>query len=335
MKKDKTYLGIRDIARLAGVSIATVSRVLNDPKTTTEKSRKKVMDIVERYNYVPNIAAKNLYSGHSNSIALFVYDMTNPFYTQFIKYFNNIAMDNGYTVIIYDAEDSEEREKKFLEFCRGIRVAGIVYTAGSTRELIGGGGEAFDFPIVVIDRKGFGDKASYSVRANYYKGLSLLVGHIASLNHKEIGFITGPISIFSARERLNGFIDAMAERGLSIREEWIYRGNYKISGGLEAYDYFASLKDQPTAVIASNDRLAQGFILRANECGRRIPEDISICGFDGFLTDFYPPITTVKQDLKLIAEAAFSKLIGRDEGMPPEELVTDVTLQIGKTTRAI
>lgn len=335
MEDNKNYLGIRDIAKLAGVSIATVSRVLNSPEKTSERSREKVMEVVERYNYVPNIPAKNLFSGHSNSIAIFVYDMMNPFYTYFIKFFNSIALDNDYTVIIYDAEDSEEREKKFLNFCRGIRVAGIVYTAGSTRDLIGEGSEISDFPIVVVDRKGFRDKQSYSVRSDYRKGIDMLVDHLTALNHEKIGFITGPITIFSARERLDGYLDAMAAHNLPVREEWIFRGNFKVSGGLEAFDYFSSLSDRPTAIIASNDMSAQGFIMRANELGCHIPEDMSICGFDGALTDFYPPITTIKQDLKGISEAAFKKLIGDDAGLPPEEFVLDVSLQVGKTTREI
>lgn len=335
MSKSKRYLGIRQIAELAGVSTATVSRVINSPETTTAKIREKVMAVVKKYDYVPNQAAKNLYSGHSNSIALLVYDMANPFYSRFIKHLNIISFENGYTLLVCDAEDSPERELKYLNYCKSIRISGIIYTAGSTRDSIDESGNAPTFPVVVIDRKGFSDKGCFSIRSDHSKGMRLLVEHLHSLNHRKIGFITGPMTILSARVRLDGFLEAMGAFNLPVPEHYIKRGGYSIASGVDACDYFCSLPDRPTAIIASNDLSAQGFILRANANGIRIPDDFSICGYDGVCGDFYPAITSVIQDIDGISKAAFFSIVNHNSCPPPNETVIDVSLDIGSTCKHI
>lgn len=332
---DKKYLGIREIAKLAGVSTATVSRVLNSPEKTTEESRKKVLKVVEEYDYVPNQAAKNLFSGHSDSIAVFVYDMTNPYYIQFIKQLNAIAFDNNYTLLVCDAEDSQERELRYLNYCKSIRISGIVYTAGSTRDLIGNIGKNLEFPIVTIDRREFKDKDCYTIKSDHKTGMKLLVDHLVELNHKKIGFITGPMTVVSARERLESFLDAMDSQELEVPEHYIKRGGYSIAGGVDACDYFEKLEDRPTAIIASNDQSAQGFVIRANMLGLSVPGDFSVCGFDGALTESYFDITSVVQDVKKITETAFDCIVNDGKKPVDKNHIVDVMLKIGNTTARI
>ncbi|MGI6153865.1 MAG: LacI family DNA-binding transcriptional regulator [Christensenellaceae bacterium] len=332
----KKFFGIRQIAQLAGVSTATVSRVLNSPESTTEAVRKKVMDVVEEYDYVPNQSAKNLFSGQANSIALFVYDMANPFYISIIKHLNNIAFENNYTMLVCDAEDSFDREMKFYNYCKSIRVSGIIYTAGSTRDSLGADGKVPAFPVVVIDREGFKDKKCYSVKADHEKGMSLLVEYLYNLNHRKIGFVTGPMTILSARERLNSFLLAMKKLNLEVPEHYIKRGNYSVTSGIEAFDYFHSLPDKPTAIITSNDQNAQGVILRANSLGVKVPEEFSICGYDGInLDNFFPVITSIKQDTVAISAAAFDNIIRSETTPPPLQTLIDVSINMGTTCRSI
>lgn len=334
--KEKKYLGIREIASLAGVSIATVSRVLNTPELTSERTRIKVMEVIEKYDYVPNQAAKNLFSGDSNSLAIFVYDMANPLYISITHHLNRIAFENDYILIICDAENSYEREAKYYNYCRSIRTKGIIYTAGSTKKTFDIDKHTSAMPIVLYDRDRFNEGDYFSVRSDLKKGMAMLVDYLYKLNHRKIGYITGVMTILSARERLESFISSMRNKNLDIPPYYIKEGSFSVSSGTEAFDYFYSMPDPPTAIIAANDQSARGFIMRANALGVKIPEVFSICGYNGVdLDSFYPSLTTIKQDTKTIAETMFHLIVNAAEDPPPKEVIIDVSMHIGETCRKI
>ncbi|WP_066646054.1 LacI family DNA-binding transcriptional regulator [Christensenella timonensis] len=337
--KKKKYMGIREIADIAGVSIATVSRVLNMPEVTSARTREKVMDVIKKYDYVPNQAAKDLFAGVSNSIAIFIYDMSNPLYISIIQHLNRIAFENNYMLIICDAENSYERETKYYNYCKSIRTLGIVYTAGSTRDDIVLGNNkntTTSIPIVLFDRSGFQDGDYYMVRSDHRKGMSLLVDYLYKLNHRKIGYITGNLSVLSACERYESFVSSMKGHELEIPPHYIKEGGFFVENGMEAFDYFYSMPDAPTAVIAANDLCARGFIMRANALGVKIPEEFSVCGYNGIdLDTFYPMITSIRQDTKLIAETMFRLIVNSSETPPPREVLTDITLVAGDTCRKI
>ena len=336
MKNDgeKKYMGIREIAQLAGVSIATVSRVLNSPEKASAATRKKVMDIVERYDYTPNQSARNLFSGASNSIAIFVYDMSNPLYISLAHNLNRIAFENNYILIICDAENSYEREAKYYNYCKSIRTSGIIYTAGSIRDFDNTHANS-RVPVILFDREGAPDRDYYMVRSDHKKGMRLLVEYLYKLNHRKIAYITGAMNILSARERLQGFKESMQALDLNIPPHYIKEGGFSVKDGADAFDYFYSMPDAPTAVLAANDPCARGFIMRANALGVKIPEEFSVCGYNGIdLDSFYPLITSIKQDTQYIAESMFDIIVNAHP-QAPREVITDVSLSPGNTCRKI
>jgi len=336
MAKEK--FGIQEIAKEAGVSIATVSRVLNNSNKTSEAARKKVLDVVKKHKYFTRSGAKNLYPANSNSIAIFVYDMSNPFYIDLIDQLNLIALENKYTLIICNAGNNFEREAQYYEYCKSIHTSGIVFTAGTTRENFGKPDDDLDFspPIVLLDREGFHDRACYKIKSDHRKGISMLVDYLYRLNHRKIAYVTAPTSILSAKERLDAYIASMENLGLPVPDDYISQGDYTVKSGTESFDYFYSLADPPTAIIAANDLNARGFIMRANSLGVKIPDEFSVCGFDGLhIESFYPTITSIKHDTVEMAKTMFEWITHAEENPPPQEKILDVSMITGMTCHKI
>ncbi|MGI6152989.1 MAG: LacI family DNA-binding transcriptional regulator [Christensenellaceae bacterium] len=334
--KKKSFLGMRDIARVAGVSIATVSRVLNNPETTSEKMRKKVMKVVDEYDYVPNSSARAIFTGSSKSIALFAEDIANPFFTKFIKYFNNIAIEHDYTLLICDIENNEEIEKRFLHYCKGSRTSAIILTSGKYRETLISNEKYQNIPVVLLDREFFKDIAGFQVMSDHKKGIGLLTDYLFNLNHRKIGYMTGPMEYYPARTRYAAFMESMQSLGLEVLPHYIKKTDYTVESGVEAFDYFYSMKDAPTAIICGNDQNARGFILRAYDLGVKIPDEFSVCGYDGVDPEaFFPAITSIRQDTEQIAKVIFEFIASGEELEENRTTVVDVAMSIGTTCKKL
>ncbi|MEG1614330.1 MAG: LacI family DNA-binding transcriptional regulator, partial [Oscillospiraceae bacterium] len=198
---NKKNIGIREIAKQAGVSVATVSRVINGTGNTSDEVNERVNKVVKEFNYIPNIVAKSMYSSTSNSIALFVLDLDNPFFISVIKELNAIAIKNGYTLLICDTENSPERENEYLNYCKGIRTKGIIFTEGYRSNLLNGDFENQN--LVFHDR--FISSAFSTVMSNNEKGIRILVDYLYNLNHRKIGYAGWLPSIKSSVERKDAF----------------------------------------------------------------------------------------------------------------------------------
>jgi len=335
-KIKKQYMGIRDIAEMAGVSTATVSRVLNNPDSTSAKMRKKVMEVVKEYDYVPNQSAKAIFTGSSDSIALFVDDMANPFFTSFIKNLNAIAIEHNYTLLICDVENNEEIERRFLQYCKGSRTSGIIMTSGTYRETLAPNDSYQSLPVALLDREGFQDKACLQVRSDHEKGIALLTDYLYNLNHRKIGFTTGPQNLYPAKVRHDAFLKCMNDLGLEVPPHYIKQTDFTVKSGVEAFDYFYSMKDAPTAIICGNDQNARGFILRAYDLGVKIPDEFSVCGYDGIdPKTFFPAITSIRQDTQKLASVIFDFMISGEELTKHKTVIVDVTMSIGATCRKL
>ncbi|MGI6170005.1 MAG: LacI family DNA-binding transcriptional regulator [Christensenellales bacterium] len=333
----KKYLNMKDIAALAGVSTATVSRVLNSPDLTSEKVRKKVLEVIDQHGYVPGQSARKLFSNAANSIVFFVYDMTIPFYIYLLRDLNKLAFEKNYALTICEIGDSYEAELRYYKYCKSIRASGIIYTTGPTRKAFGlDVNNENPIPIVLLDREPFEDRHCFEVRSDNRKGMSLLVDYLYKLGHRSIGYVSGPKTFYYSTERLQGFRIAMDKLGLDIPQEYIVHGTLNTANGIQAFDHFYSMQDAPTAVVCSNDHIARGFIMRANSLGIRIPDEFSVCGFDGFDSEsFYPPTTSVRQNTAELAEAIMDFILHAESSPPPQTRLIDVSIEIGNTCRKI
>lgn len=334
MTEKKRFSNIRDVANLAGVSAATVSRVINNSGFIADATRKKVLQAIQDCNYTPNAAASTIFSGTSRTIALFALDISNPFYVAFFRHLNRIALENNYTLILCETEYSLEKEKKYYEYCKSIRARGIVYTAGVSRVNFGLD-DSNALPMVLIDRERFEDVPSYMLHSDNNKSLKLLVSYLFNLNHRRIAYISGNKDSLSGNERLQAFYQYMRAHGMTVHEEYVFAESFSIESGMKAFDYFSSLPSPPTAVIAASDQVASGFILRANSLGSSIPNDYSVCGIDAVDKQFYPQITSVRQDIEALAQCSFDFIVNSNENPPPQRKILDVSLILGQTCRRL
>lgn len=330
----KKTVGIRDIARMAGVSVATVSRVINAPEKTSETVRKRVLAVIQENNYVPNINATHLFAGTSNAFALFIYDMENPYFTLLIKEMGQIALRNKCSLLICNTENDPVLEAEYLHYCERINTNGIILTEGFSNNV-----KTFEKTaqrLIGLDRRIDGSHPCIS--SDNKKGMHLLMDYLYNLNHRIFGF-AGYIPQFqSSQSRFDGFVEAIEERGQEFSREYLFEGSLEVKTGIKAMDYFCSLRNKPTAIVCANDLTALGVCMRATQLGFHIPRDFSVVGFDGCMPEYaYPKLTTIRQNISLLSQMLFDSLFHSDGIEIDSQLAkqSDVSLVIGDTCRKI
>jgi DNA-binding LacI/PurR family transcriptional regulator len=308
-KRRRASVNIHDVARRARVSIATVSRVVNRISTVDKDLAKRVWKAVEEVGYVPNSQAQALVSGRSHLLGLIVSEITNPFFPELVQEFENLAVAQGYEVMIgstsYDATRTELLIRRMLQRS----VDGVaVMTFGIEEELVQKLVEQ-ELPLVFVDAGPDGPNIRV-LKVNYGEGIREAVQHLAALGHRNIGFISGPLRMRTAVTRRDAFRRAMAEVGLAAQAQSIVEGNHSMEGGKAAMERLTELGDIPTAVICSNDMTAIGVLHALDETVHQVPADISVVGFDDIhLAQFMlPPLTTVQMSCRDLAEAAVQAL---------------------------
>jgi LacI family repressor for deo operon, udp, cdd, tsx, nupC, and nupG len=305
---------IRDVARLAGVSIATVSRALSKPGMVSPATREQVMWAVEHAGYAPNLLARNLRRHQAGAILVMVRDIANPFYPEIFRGAEAAARTLGFNVLIGNTDDEPERERDYLQLVRTRRADGLILVTGrlpeswpslSRRNIaavlacepIAG----VELPIVQIDNEA---------------AAAGMVRHLIGLGHRRIAHITGPLDQVIARDRLAGWRSALRAAGLSAAQELVAEGDFRLGSGIAAAKRLLGLRPRPTAIFASNDESAIGAIQAIHEAGLAVPRDISVAGFDDilFAAASYPPLTTIRQPRHDLGEQAMILLHGLLDG---------------------
>jgi DNA-binding LacI/PurR family transcriptional regulator len=303
------YVSIRDVAKRAGVCIATVSRAVNGHPKVDPKLAKRVWKAIEEVGYVPNPQARSLASGRSRMLGLIVSDITNPFFPELVKEFENAAVAQGYEVLIgstdYDPVRTESLIRRMLQRnVDGVAVMTFGFEAGLTNQLADS-----EYPLVFIDA---GPKLPNTrvLTVNKGEGIQEAVQHLAALGHRAIAFISGPLRLPSALVRRDAFLKSMAELGLKAPARHIVEGDHTMDGGMAAIERIISCAELPTAVVCSNDLTAIGVLHGLYETPYKVPADISVVGFDDIqLARFLlPALTTVRVSCKNLAAAAVEAL---------------------------
>jgi LacI family transcriptional regulator len=311
---------IRDVARRAKVSTATVSRTVNQVATVDAQLAKRVWKAIEELGYYPNRQARALVSGRSRVFGLIVSEITNPFFPEIVQTFETLAVEQHYEILltstIHDPKRMELAVRRMIEG----RVDGVaILTFGMEEDLL----EHLRFrnlPLVFVD---IGPKAPRvsNIRVDYADGIRQAVQHLAALRHERIGFIAGPLRLRSAMARKDAFQASMKEIGLPVKPDFLVEGDHRLEGGKRALKKLAELRERPTAVLCSNDMTAIGVMREAFELNIKVPQDLSVIGFDDirmaeFLT---PPLTTVQMSQSELARLAFEALlkeVKRETPMP-------------------
>ncbi len=302
-------VSIRDVARRAGVSIATVSRAVNGITSVDPDLAKRVWKAVEEVGYLPNPQARALVLGRSHMLGLIVSEITNPFFPELVQEFENLAVAQGYEVMIgstnYDAARTESLIRRMLQRnVDGVAVMTFGIEEDLVKKLVESG-----YPLVFVDA---GPKLPNIriLKVNYGEGIRQAVQHLAALGHRAIAFISGPLRLRSAVARRDAFLSSMAELGLVVPEGHIVEGDHTMEGGMAAIERIGSHPQLPTAVVCSNDMTAIGVLHGLYRTTHAVPNDISVVGFDDIhLAQFMlPPLTTVQMSCKHLAEAAVQAL---------------------------
>lgn len=327
---------IKDIARLANVSSATVSRVLNNKPDVNPKTRKLILDIIKKYDYQPNVFAKAISSKKSNTIGLVIphetnFILENAFFDEVIRGITNELNNRGYYLLFCYTDC----EKKVVKMYKERRVDGfIVLSPNNTHKKIINSLNNIEAPFVCTTRIIGEDSIVYADVDNHF-GASLAVEHLISLGHRKIGFVRGNNVLTSSGERLRGYQDTLAKYGIAYDIDLMEVGDISIRGGYTAMENLLKRNKEMTAVFIACDVMAMGAIRAIKDKGMRIPEDISVVGFDGIpQAEFFdPPLTTVKQPSvekgQVIADLLINEL---EEGKKSKPVLQDVELIIRKST---
>ncbi len=302
-------VSIRDVAHRAGVSIATVSRAVNHIPTVNAELARRVWKAIEEVGYLPNTQARALVSGRSRMLGLIVSEITNPFFPELVQEFENLAVAQGYEVLIGSTNYEPARTESLIRRMLQRNVDGVaVMTFGIEEDLVQKLVER-EFPLVFVDA-GPDLPNIRVIKVNYGEGIRQSVQHLAALGHRHIAFISGPLRLRSAVARHDAFLKSMAELGLTVPAENMIEGSHTMEGGIAAMEQLTSLETLPTAIMCSNDMTAIGVLHALYRTTHKVPADISVVGFDDIhLAEFMlPPLTTVQMSCKDLATAAVEAL---------------------------
>lgn len=313
---------IKDVAKQAGVGIATVSRTLHNSRQLRPETAARVRRAIEALGYRPNTHAQSLASGRSHMLGLVVSDITNPFFPELFKGFEEVALRNGYDVFAASTNYDPSRTALCVQRMIERKLDGV---AIMTSEIDPGLTDSFarrKVPLVFLDVGTVGRGVS-NIKIDYARGIAQAVEHLRELGHRRIAFISGPVDLRSAWERREAFLDRLSERGDGQPEELlIEEGNHKVDGGLQAMLRLLARTPHPTAVLTSNDLTAIGALRGIRQYGLQVPEDISVVGFDDIqMAEFTePPLTTVRLLRTEVANLACDALLQliRTPGMGSE-----------------
>lgn len=313
---------IKEVAEEAGVSVATVSRVINENGYVSEKTLKKVTDVIEKLNYSPNSIARSLYHKTSNMIGLIIPDITNPFFPELARAVEDVAVKYGYKVILCNSDQDPEKELNYLNLFKEKYVDGIIFTTHSKESTVYSN---LNVPIVALDR--IVDTSIPSVVSNNYEGAKAATELLLAKGVKNIAHIRGPKKIAPSEARYQGFIDAVEENRVSYT---ISESEFKLKDAERNAEIFFDTHTGIDGIFCSNDTIAAGFLKVALKRGINVPEELQIIGFDGsFFGEFiYPELTTVSQPIYDMGAEATRLLIEIIQGNKPEKRLYEMPTTI-------
>lgn len=320
-KSTNTNVTIKDVARTAGVSIATVSRILNGSAGVSEELAARVNAAVDMLEYRPNAVARALKERKSRSIGLVIPDIENPFFPSLVRGAEDAARQQGYAVILCNTDGNAVEEDRYIQFLFSKQVDGILFIGGiesqGNLEMLAD----LPVPVVTLDRRAATGKLSAVVYDNY-QGAILAVEHLIKTGRKKIAFISGPLKSSSSIDRRRGFTDTLAKFSLPVNEKLTFVGNYSFDSGYQAAKELIEKKESFDAIFAANDMMAIGAIEALLEASIRVPEDVAIVGFDDIRLAFWhkPSLTTVRQPAYEMGQAAVAMLIKQMSSISAEVL---------------
>ncbi|MGE5250099.1 MAG: LacI family DNA-binding transcriptional regulator [Bacteroidota bacterium] len=330
MASTKRSVTIEDVARKAGVSVSTVSRVLNGKVDVARETQEHVLAVIEEMGYIFNLAARSMRSRRKNLIGLVVPDIRFPYAVEIMKGVNQAIAETSFDLLLYTTggiqkAGTEFREQHYVSLLSNSLVDGVIVAAASAGEF------STDAPIVAVDPHVL--NADYpSVQATNYRGAKDATEYLIRLGHRRIAFINGRPEIQCSARRLKGYQDALVQGGIELDPDLSVDGDFSTETGHERALQLLSMTNPPTAIFASNDQSALGVYRAAEELGVRIPDDLSVVGFDNISEARYMGLTTVDQFLTEMGYVAVQMLIKLINDQPLELQVHKISTRLVERT---
>ncbi len=316
MASKKRAVTIQDVARTAGVSVSTVSRVLNARVDVASETQGRVQAVIEQLGYTSNLAARSMRSRRKNLIGLVVPDIGFPYSIEIMKGVNRAIAESTFDLLVYTTGDIKKsgtpsHEQYYISLLNNSLTDGVVIVASAAEELI------TDSPIIAVDPHIVNPNYP-SIQGTNYQGAVEAVNYLIKLGHRRIGFIGGRPEIGSALLRLNGYQDTLTQAGIPLDVELILPGDFTTETGYRRAIQLFKLPNPPTAIFATNDQSAIGVFQAADEMNIRIPQDVSLIGFDNITEASFLGLTTIDQSLEEMGYVAIQMLtrLINDEALP-------------------
>lgn len=338
-------IGIKELASIAGVSTASVSRALSNPSRVSERMRKRVEDAAKQSGYRPNRLGSSLRTARSNNIIAVIPDITDTFVSGVIQSLERTAMQRGYSVLLGNTNGLREMELTYGSMVRSQQADGMIvfsHRLPFTDEEINHPG--FTLPPLVnsceiIEAKGVDLSSIPFISIDNTQAGKDITNHLVSLGHRDIAVITGNLGTPSATQRLNGYKRAFREANIEVNEELIFEGKYTLESGVAITQQILLKKNRPTAIFCMCDETAMGAITALRERGYDVPKDFSVVGIDDIRFAKYhsPALTTIAQPVQEIGRLCVDMLLDLIEGNPIDRPTRTLkhTMEIRGSTRAI
>jgi LacI family transcriptional regulator len=308
---------IQDVAKEAGVSVSTVSRVLNGKTDVAENTQQRVREVIEKLGYTSSLAARSMRGQNTNLIGLILPDIAYPFAIEVMKGVNRAIAESDFDLLVFTTGDVRKHEtalheQKSVSLMNNSITDGVIIVAPAAAEFVSSS------PIVSIDPLALNPSYPF-VHATNYQGALEAMRYLTSLGHKRIGFITGRAGLESSTRRLKGYRDGIHQASIPIDDALIAAGDYTTETAARCARTLLSMKERPTAIFAANDQSALGVFQAAREMGFRIPDDLSVVGFDNIPEAAFNDLTTVDQFISEMGFVATKMLIDMINGIPLPE----------------
>lgn len=327
---------IKDVALHAGVSITTVSHVLNDTRQVSAQGRERVQIAIRALGYVPSAVARSLKSNTTSTLGMLIPNSSNPYFAEIVRIVEDRCFAAGYTLILCNTDDEPDRQSVYLKVLAERRIDGLIVVSTGNDDSLVTQLRGLRLPIVLVDRE-IADPTCDLVETAHLHGGLLAMRHLLSLGHQRIACIGGPSGVMPSEQRIEGWRLALAETGTaSGTDELLWRGGFTSQGGYEAMHAILRTDHPPSAVFACNDLMAIGALRAAHETGVRVPDHMSIVGFDDIELSGYtsPPLTTVAQPKDHIGALAVDMLLERvsQRRQEPRKVVLQPELRVRAST---
>jgi len=305
-ERDITMVTIKDVAKAAGVSPATVSLALNNDAKVNRETKQRVQQVAKALNYIPNARAKALVKKSTQMIGLVIPEIDNPFFAEMAQGIKDFLKDSDYSIILCGTDNDPELESKYINMFKSGLVDGAIFTCLTdvNNELILDVARNY-LPIVYVDRLSGDEQVIPVIKSDLKDGAYQLTRHLIELGHKKIAFVGR-----KDEERFEGYYQGLQETGYPLAENYIITPSYTFDHGVEAGKRILGLADKPTGIVCFNDEVALGLTQFLIKAGQRVPEEISVCGIDNTVSRFYnPEITTIDVPKKEMGKTAAELLL--------------------------